>query len=121
MGADVIAVVGPTATGKTALAVALARALDGEVVSVDSMQIYRGMDVGTAKPSPEERQGIPHHMIDVADPAEDWSVARYAREATRCVEDIRARGKRPILAGGTGLYLDALLTGWTRNRRTGCR
>ncbi len=113
MGADVIAVVGPTATGKTALAVALARALDGEVVSVDSMQLYRGMDIGTAKPTAAEKMGVRHHMIDVADPAEDWSVARYVREATRCVEDIRGRGKRPILAGGTGLYLDALLAGQT--------
>ena len=113
MGADVIAVVGPTATGKSALAVALARALDGEVVSVDSMQIYRGMDVGTAKPTAEEMQGVPHHMIDVAEPWEAYSAARYAREAARCVEDIRARGKWPVLAGGTGLYLDALLTGRT--------
>ncbi len=113
MGADVIAVVGPTATGKTALAVALAQRLDGEVVSVDSMQIYRGMDIGTAKPTAAEKMGIPHHMIDVADPAESWSVARYAEEAARCVDDILARGKRPVLAGGTGLYLDALLTGRT--------
>lgn len=106
---DVLVITGPTATGKTALGVALAKALDGEVVSADSMQIYRGMDIGTAKPSEGEREGVPHHMIDVADPRESFSAAKYARMAARCVDDILARGKRPIVVGGTGLYIDGLL------------
>ena len=104
-------ITGPTATGKTALGAALALALDGEVISADSMQIYRGMDIGTAKPTAAETRGVPHHMIDVADPGEDWSVARWADMAAKCVEDIRARGKLPIVVGGTGLYIDALLNG----------
>ncbi|MBQ2324177.1 MAG: tRNA (adenosine(37)-N6)-dimethylallyltransferase MiaA, partial [Oscillospiraceae bacterium] len=86
-------------------------ALNGEVVSCDSMQIYRGMTIGTAAPTREEMEGVPHHMIAVADPRENYSVARYAREAGQCVDDILARGKRPIIVGGTGLYLDALLAG----------
>ena len=102
---------GPTASGKTALSIALAKAFDGEVVSADSMQIYRRMDIGTAKPSLEERDGVPHHMLDVADPGEPYSVARYAQEAGACVEDILARGKLPIVCGGTGLYIDGLLRG----------
>ncbi|MBR6209263.1 MAG: tRNA (adenosine(37)-N6)-dimethylallyltransferase MiaA [Oscillospiraceae bacterium] len=106
-----IVITGPTATGKTALGIALCRALDGEVISADSMQIYKGMDIGTAKPTAEELAAAPHHMIDVADPREDWSVARWAGEAARWVEDIRARGKQPIVVGGTGLYIEALLTG----------
>ena len=106
-----IVVCGPTASGKTALGVALAQTLNGEVVGADSMQIYRGMDIGTAKPTEEEKQGIPHHMIDVADPGEDFSVARYVDLASACVEDILARGKQPILVGGTGLYIDSLLRG----------
>ena len=85
--------------------------MDGEVVSCDSMQVYRGMDIGTAKPTWEERQGIPHHMIDVADPCDGYSAAHYARAADRAVRDIMARGKRPIVAGGTGLYLRALTLG----------
>ena len=111
MDRRVICVVGPTASGKTRMGVALAQLLDGEVVSVDSMQIYRRMDIGTAKPTPEEMEGVPHHMIDVAEPEEAWSVARYVEQATECVEDIVRRGKRPILVGGTGLYLDALVSG----------
>ena len=107
----VLCVVGPTASGKTKMAVALARRLNGEVVSVDSMQIYRGMTIGTAAPTAEEMEGVPHHMIAVADPAESWSVARYVREADACVQDILRRGKRPVLVGGTGLYLDALVRG----------
>ena len=107
----IVCLAGPTASGKTALAVKLAQALDGEVVSCDSMQVYRRMDIGTAKPSPEERQGIPHHMIDVAQPEEDYSVSRYCREATPIVEDIVARGKVAIIAGGTGLYMDSLIRG----------
>ena len=107
----VICVVGPTATGKTKMGVALAQRFDGEVVSVDSMQIYRGMAVGTAAPTAEETEGVPHHMIGVADPAENWSVARFTQAADACVQDILRRGRRPILVGGTGLYLDALLRG----------
>ena len=106
-----ICIVGPTATGKTRLAVALAKALDGEVVSCDSMQIYRGMDVGTAKVTAAEARGVPHHMIDVADPAEDFSVGRFTDMAAPIVRDILARGKTAILAGGTGLYMDALVLG----------
>ena len=93
------------------MGVALAQRFDGEVVSVDSMQIYRGMAVGTAAPTPEETEGVPHHMIGVADPAENWSVARFTQAADACVQDILRRGKRPVLVGGTGLYLDALLRG----------
>ena len=107
----IICVAGPTASGKTALAVELAKLTGGEVVSCDSMQIYRGMDIGTAKPTQEEMQGIPHHMIDVADPREDFSVSRYCEMATPIVEDILARGKTAIIAGGTGLYMDSLIRG----------
>ena len=106
-----LVICGPTASGKTALGVALAQALNGEVVSADSMQIYRGMDIGTAKPTKEEMGGIPHHMLDVADPAEDYSVARYVHDADACVRDILARGKLPIVVGGTGLYIDNLIAG----------
>lgn len=104
-----LCIVGPTASGKTALSVALAKELDGEIVSADSMQLYRGMDIGTAKATQEERQGIPHHMLDILDPGESYSAAQYAEDARKCVEDILARGKVPIVAGGTGLYLNALL------------
>ena len=107
----VLAVTGPTATGKTRLGVLLARRLDGEVVSVDSMQVYRRMDIGTAKATAAERGGVPHHMLDVAEPGESYSVARYVREAAACCEEIFARGRLPILVGGTGLYLDSLLSG----------
>lgn len=107
----VICVVGPTACGKTRLGVLLAQKYIGEVVSCDSMQIYRGMTIGTAAATPDEMEGIPHHMLAVADPEESWSAARYAEAATPVVEDIFARGKRPILVGGTGLWLDALLRG----------
>jgi tRNA dimethylallyltransferase len=93
------------------MGVAIARRFGGEVVSVDSMQIYRGMAIGTAAPTAEEMGGIPHHMIAVADPAESWSVARYVTEADRCVQDILRRGKVPVLVGGTGLWLDALVRG----------
>ena len=111
MPPQVVCVVGPTASGKTALGVWLAKHYNGEVVSCDSMQIYRRMDIGTAKPTREEMDGVPHHMIDVADPEEDYSAERYRREAVPVVDDILARGKLPIIAGGTGLYLDALLNG----------
>ncbi len=106
-----ICLAGPTASGKTALAVQLAKELDGEIVSCDSMQVYRRMDIGTAKPTEEERGGIVHHMLDVADPWEDFSVSRYCALATPIVEDILARGKTCILAGGTGLYMDSLMKG----------
>ena len=107
----VVCVVGPTASGKTKMGVALAQRFNGEVVSVDSMQIYRGMTVGTAAPTAEEMEGVPHHMIAVADPNQSWSVARYAAEADECVQDILRRGKLPVLVGGTGLWLDALIRG----------
>ena len=113
MPPKILVVVGPTASGKTKLSVELALRHNGEVVSADSMQIYRTMDIGTAKPTVEERQGVPHHMLDVADPEEDFSVARYVEQAAACVDDILARGKLPILAGGTGLYIDSLLSGRT--------
>lgn len=107
----IICLAGPTASGKTALAVELAKAFNGEVVSCDSMQVYKRMDIGTAKPSQDEMQGIPHHMIDVAEPTEDFSVSRYCHLATPIVEDIVARGKTAIIAGGTGLYMDSLIKG----------
>lgn len=111
MAPRVLCVVGPTASGKTKMAVALARRFGGEVVSVDSMQIYRGMTIGTAAPTAAEMEGVPHHMIAVADPAESWSVARFCQAADGCIQDILARGRLPVLAGGTGLYLDALIRG----------
>ena len=111
MPAKIVCVVGPTASGKTKMGVALAKAFRGEVVSVDSMQIYRGMAIGTAAPTPEETEGIPHHMIGIADPSEKWSVARFAAAADDCVQDILRREKLPVLVGGTGLYLDALVRG----------
>ena len=107
----IICIAGPTASGKTALAVALARELNGEVVSCDSMQVYKRMDIGTAKPSLDERQSIPHHMIDVAEPWEDYSVSRYCADAAPIVENIVSRGKTAIIAGGTGLYMDSLIRG----------
>ena len=108
---NIICIAGPTASGKTALAVELAKELNGEVVSCDSMQIYKGMDIGTAKPTPGEMQGIPHHMIDVAEPEEDFSVSRYCSLAAPIVDDILSRGKTAIIAGGTGLYMDSLIQG----------
>ena len=108
---NIICIAGPTASGKTALAVELAKELDGEVVSCDSMQVYRRMDIGTAKPTLEEQQGIVHHMLDVAEPWEDFSVSRYCEMASPIVDDILARGKTAIIAGGTGLYMDALIKG----------
>ncbi|MBQ7230208.1 MAG: tRNA (adenosine(37)-N6)-dimethylallyltransferase MiaA [Oscillospiraceae bacterium] len=119
----IICVVGPTASGKTALAVELAKFTGGEVVSCDSMQIYRRLDIGTAKPTPEEMQGIRHHMIDIIEPDEDFSVGRYVEMATPIVEDILARGKTAIIAGGTGLYVDNLIKGgeFAPTPATGCR
>ena len=113
MPPPILVITGPTASGKTALAAALAKRRNGEVVSADSMQIYRRMDIGTAKPTREEMGGIPHHMIDVAEPEENFSVARYVEMAAACIDDILSRGKLPILAGGTGLYVDSLLSGRT--------
>ena len=108
---NILVICGPTASGKTALAVELALRLNGEVVSADSMQVYRGMDIGTAKPTQAERRGVLHHMLDVADPWENYSVARYVQDAVPIVDAILARGRLPIVAGGTGLYLDALVAG----------
>ena len=108
---NIICIAGPTASGKTALAVELAKQLDAEVVSCDSMQVYRRMDIGTAKPTKEEMQGIVHHMIVVAEPWEDFSVSRYCDQAAPIVEDILSRGKTAIIAGGTGLYMDSLIRG----------
>ena len=108
---NIICIAGPTASGKTALAAALAKELNGEVVSCDSMQVYKHMDIGTAKPTLEEMQGIPHHMIDVAEPWEDFSVSRYCDMAAPIVDDIISRGKTAVIAGGTGLYMDALIRG----------
>jgi len=105
---DIIVIAGATASGKTALGIELAKALSGEVVSADSMQIYRGMDIGTAKPTAEERQSIVHHMIDIVEPCENYSAADFVRDADRAIEDIASRGKVPIIVGGTGLYLDCL-------------
>ena len=108
---NIICIAGPTASGKTALAVELARELNGEVVSCDSMQIYRRMDIGTAKPTRDEMQGIPHHMLDICEPDEAFSVSRYCEMASPIVDDILARGKTAIIAGGTGLYMDSLIKG----------
>lgn len=104
----VLVLAGPTASGKTALSIGIAKTLDCEIVCMDSMQIYRGMDVGTAKPTPEEQAGIPHHMLDVASPCERYSVARYQQEAEQVMGEILERGHTPLLVGGTGLYLRAL-------------
>jgi tRNA dimethylallyltransferase len=107
--APVIAVVGPTAAGKSALSIALAHALGGEVVNADSMQLYRGMDIGTAKLRPDEREGVPHHLLDVWDVREPASVAAYQQLARAAVDDILARGRVPLLVGGSGLYIRAVL------------
>ncbi len=111
MKPDILVICGPTASGKTALAAELALRLGGEVVSADSMQVYRRMDIGTAKPTAEEMRGVPHHMLDVADPSENYSVARYVADAVPIVDGILARGRLPIVAGGTGLYIDNLIAG----------
>jgi len=108
---DILALMGPTASGKTALAIALSKALNGEIISVDSALVYRGLDIGAAKPDEKERDGIPHHLIDIRDPAEPYSVAEFVADAKACIADIRSRGKLPILAGGTMLYFKGLLQG----------
>lgn len=107
----VLAVLGPTATGKSALALTLAECFGGEIINCDSTALYRGFDIGTDKMSVADRRGIPHHLIDVADPTEEYTAARYAREAAAAVRDIYARGRLPILAGGTGFYYRALTRG----------
>ena len=107
----ILCVVGATASGKSALAMELSKKLNGEIVSCDSMQVYRGMDIGTAKPSVEDRACVPHHLIDVADPLEIFSCADYVSLAAQAIENIHGKGKLPIICGGTGLYLDALLRG----------
>ncbi|MBQ9250414.1 MAG: tRNA (adenosine(37)-N6)-dimethylallyltransferase MiaA [Oscillospiraceae bacterium] len=106
---QVLVVAGPTATGKTRLGIELARRYGGEIVSADSMQVYRRMDIGTAKADAEERAAAPHHMLDVAEPWEDYSVSRYVEEAGRCCDEILSRGRLPVIVGGTGLYIDSLL------------
>ncbi|MEG2175968.1 MAG: tRNA (adenosine(37)-N6)-dimethylallyltransferase MiaA [Oscillibacter sp.] len=111
MPPKIVCVTGPTACGKTTLGILLAKQFHGEIVSADSMQIYRGMTIGTAAPTLAEMQGVPHHMVAVAEPTEQWSAARYAEAAIPCVEDILSRGKLPILVGGTGLWLDAVVSG----------
>jgi tRNA dimethylallyltransferase len=105
----IIAVAGHTASGKTGLAIRLAEALGGEIVCCDSMQIYRVMDIGTAKPTLEELARVPHHMVDFVDPMREYSCAEYAEDAERAIKDIISRGKLPVICGGTGLYLDTLL------------
>lgn len=105
----IIAVAGPTAVGKTKFAIEIARAFNGEIVSCDSMQIYKYMDIGSAKPSPEERAAVPHYLVDTVDPRESFSVARYQKMARSAIESILARGRLPVVSGGTGLYLNAIL------------
>lgn len=107
-----VVLVGPTAVGKTETAIQLARRLDGEIVSADSRSFYRGMDIGTAKPSLSERQEIPHHLVDVAEPDEVWSLARFQAAARLAIAGIHARGRLPFLAGGTGQYVRAVIEGW---------
>ncbi|GEN81947.1 tRNA dimethylallyltransferase [Sporosarcina luteola] len=105
----VLAIVGPTASGKTALSVELAQMLDGEVINGDAMQVYKGLDIGTAKITEEEKRGVPHHLFDIKDPSETFSVAEYQTEVRNCIDDIIKRGKQPILVGGTGLYIQSVI------------
>jgi len=107
----ILVITGPTATGKSALGVKLAQEIGGEIVSADSMQVYKYMDIGTAKPTVAERNGVPHYLIDFLPPWEDYSVASYVEDASKCIDDIFKRGKIPVLVGGTGFYIDSLLTG----------
>ncbi len=111
--APILAIVGPTASGKSAWGLALAERLGGEIISADSGQVYRGLDIGTAKPSPADRARVPHHCLDHGDPRQRYHLARFVREATAALADIRARGRRPLVVGGTGQYVWALLEGWT--------
>ena len=105
-----IVLMGPTASGKTSMAVEVCKKYGGEVVTADSMQVYKHMNIGTAKPDEEEMQGIKHHMIDLVEPTEEYSLAEYVKEAKKVIEDIHSRGKLPVLAGGTGLYIDTLIS-----------
>lgn len=107
-----IVIVGPTAVGKTSISIELAKRLNGEIVSADSRLLYRGMDIGTAKPTKEEMDGVPHYLIDVADPDERWNLAIYQREAYQMIDDIFERGKLPLLVGGTGQYIRSIIEGW---------
>jgi tRNA dimethylallyltransferase len=107
-----IVIIGPTAVGKTELAIHLARRMNGEIISADSRLFYRGMDIGTAKPSKEEMGGVPHHLVDVADPDEIWSLATFQKRAGEIIEDIQKRQKLPFLVGGTGQYIHAVVDGW---------
>jgi tRNA dimethylallyltransferase len=109
---SLVAILGPTAVGKSALGIALAQRFDGEIVSCDSTAVYRGFDIGTDKVPPDQRGSVPHHLIDVVGPTEEYSAARYAREASSAIRDISARGKLPLLVGGTGLYYRALTRGF---------
>lgn len=110
---SLLVIVGPTAVGKTATAIALAKRLGGEIISADSRYFYRGMDIGTAKPTLEEREGIPHYLIDVADPQDTWSLALFKSAAEEKIVDVQQRGKLPILVGGTGQYVRAVIEGWS--------
>ena len=112
MKTKIIVIVGPTAVGKTALAIDLAQALNGEIISGDSQQVYRKLDIGTAKATPEEQAAAPHHLIDVREVTESYSAFDFVEEAKQAIEDITARGKLPIIAGGTGLYIQSLLEGY---------
>ncbi len=113
---EIIIIAGPTGVGKTATSIALAKALDGEVISADSMQIYRGMDIGTAKITEEEKAGIVHHLLDVVNPEDEFSVSDFDQKATEAIKDIMQRGKTPIVAGGTGLYINSLIYDMDYNR-----
>jgi tRNA dimethylallyltransferase len=114
--ADIVVILGPTAVGKTEAAIQLAERLDGEIISADSRLFYRGMDIGTAKPSPAERRRVPHHLIDVAEPDETWSLAQFQSAARRAIEEIRSRQRLPLLVGGTGQYIRAVTEGWETPR-----
>lgn len=106
---DVVAIIGPTASGKTALSIRLAKYIDGEIINGDSMQVYKQLDIGTAKITPEEMEGIPHHLIDIKEPTEGFSVAEYQKVVRAKIEEIQSRGKTPIIVGGTGLYVQSVL------------
>jgi tRNA dimethylallyltransferase len=110
---DLVALLGPTAVGKTQVSIRLAEMLSGEIVSADSRLLYRGMDIGTAKPTAEERARVPHHLIDVTDPERPWSLATYRQAALKAIGDIHRRGWLPLIVGGTGMYLTAILEGWS--------
>src|SRR5437762_7156749 len=111
MRGRLIAILGPTATGKSAVGLAVAERFGGEIINCDSTAVYRGFDIGTDKIAPADRRGIPHHLIDIVDPTDEYTAAQYARDAAAVIRDIHARGKLPILAGGTGFYFRALTRG----------